>query len=235
MATFLLLHGACHGGWCWDAVGDLLRASGHSVLAPDLPCDDVSAGLDEYAAVAVSALAGDLGGRSSTADVVVVGHSLGALTVPIVATRWPVRRMVMLAGIVGAPGRSLAQLATEDADRDLPLAPEDLETDAEHRFCFSPSGARRVLFHDCPPAAAEAAIARLRFQRSMWTQVAPFTAWPDVEVVSITCAGDRVVNPEWSDRVARERLGVEPVHLPGGHSPFLARPRELADVLLTGL
>ena len=37
MARFLLIHGACHGGWCWERVTPLLEAAGHSVMAPDLP------------------------------------------------------------------------------------------------------------------------------------------------------------------------------------------------------
>jgi pimeloyl-ACP methyl ester carboxylesterase len=169
--------------------------------------------------------------RGAVDDVVVVGHSLGAL----VAHRLPVRRMIMLTGTVGAPRASLESLAAEDADRDLPLRDEDLETDPEGRFRFSDAGARRVSYHDCPPEDADAAIARLRFQRSMWREVADFDAWPKVETVSITCAEDRVVNPSWSNRVARERLGVEPIQLPRGHSPFLARPAALADVLIARL
>ena len=82
---------------------------------------------------------------------------------------------------------------------------------------------------------AHAATARLRFQRSLWREVAPFDSWPEVETVSITCTEDRVVSPAWSDRVARERLRVEPVRLPGGHSPFLARPDALAELLLQDL
>jgi pimeloyl-ACP methyl ester carboxylesterase len=228
MTDFLLIHGACHGGWCWDEVAAHLRDAGHNAIAPDLPCDDLDAGLDEYADTAVAALNGISG------DVVVVGHSLGALVVPIVGGRVPVRRAVMVAGILGAPRASLESLAAVDTDRDLPLGDEEIETDSEGRFRFSESGARRALFHDCPPAAADAAIARLRFQRSMWTQVANFDEWP-TEIVSITCTGDRVVNPTWAERVARERLGVEPVRLQGGHSPFLARPAELAGILMAGL
>jgi hypothetical protein len=55
------------------------------------------------------------------------------------------------------------------------------------------------------------------------------------DVVSITCAQDRIVNPGWSDRIARERLGVDPVRLPGGHSRFLSCPEEFTDVLVAGL
>lgn len=229
MARYLLLHGACHGGWCWDTVAPILRSAGHQTTAPDLPCSDLSAGLDATADAAVASLQGEV------EDVIVVAHSLAALVAPIIATRVPVRRMVMLAGIVGAPRASLESLAAEDADRDGPLGEADLESDAEGRFRFSPAGARRALYHDCPAEIADAAIARLRFQRSMWSDVAPFDAWPSVETVSITCTEDRVVNLAWSNRVARQRLGVEPLELPGGHSPFLARPTALAEVLLADL
>ena len=36
MATFVLVHGAWHGGWCWDRVAARLRAAGHEVHAPTL-------------------------------------------------------------------------------------------------------------------------------------------------------------------------------------------------------
>ena len=229
MAHFLLLHGACHGGWCWDPVAAILDVAGHRTTAPDLPCESLDIGLTESADAAVAALPDGVG------EVVVVGHSLGALLAPLVAHRVPTRRMVMLAGVVGAPGTSLESLATEDADRDVPLQDSDLEFDTEGRFRFTDAGARRVLYHDCPPDLAGASIARLRFQRSMWRDVAEFDAWPQVETMSIVCAEDRVVDPAWSRRVARDRLGVEPTELPGGHSPFLARPAAVAAVLMDGL
>ena len=37
MATFILVHGACHGGWCWEKVTPILEGHGHKVCAPDLP------------------------------------------------------------------------------------------------------------------------------------------------------------------------------------------------------
>ena len=50
--------------------------------------------------------------------------------------------------------------------------------------------------------------------------------------VSIVASEDRAIDPAWSRVAARERLGVDAVEVPGGHSPFLARPAELADVLV---
>ena len=51
--------------------------------------------------------------------------------------------------------------------------------------------------------------------------------------MSIVCRDDRAVSPDWSRAAARELLGVEPVELPGSHSPFLSRPAELADLLVS--
>ena len=61
---------------------------------------------------------------------------------------------------------------------------------------------------------------------------APLTSWPGAPAEYILCAGDRVFAPGWSRRVAAQRLGVTARELPGGHSPFLARPALLADELL---
>ena len=85
MATFSLVHGAWHGGWCWDPLRQELEARGHEVHAPDLPCEDVAAGLEEYAAAVPAA------------DVV-VGHSLGGFTIPYVEAHRHVFLTALLAG-----------------------------------------------------------------------------------------------------------------------------------------
>src|SRR5581483_7504735 len=74
MASFSLVHGAWHGGWAWDRVRGELETRGHDVAAPDLPCDDVSSGIADYA-------------RCVAPADVAVGHSLGGLTIAGVAAR----------------------------------------------------------------------------------------------------------------------------------------------------
>lgn len=49
MATYAIVHGAGDSGWAWHLVAGEQRERGHAVVAPDLPCDDESAGLPEYA------------------------------------------------------------------------------------------------------------------------------------------------------------------------------------------
>ena len=69
MATYSLVHGAWHGGWAWDLVRAELEGRGHTVYAPDLPCEEVGLAAEDYAAVV------------PPADVV-VGHSLAGYVIP---------------------------------------------------------------------------------------------------------------------------------------------------------
>jgi hypothetical protein len=59
----------------------------------------------------------------------------------------------------------------------------------------------------------------------------PADALPDIERTSILCREERVIDPSWSRRMSRDLLGVDPIELDGGHSPFLSRPVELASAL----
>ena len=56
MATFALIHGGGDVGWYWHLVERELRQRGHDVVAPDLPCDDHTAGLREYTDTVVAAI-----------------------------------------------------------------------------------------------------------------------------------------------------------------------------------
>jgi pimeloyl-ACP methyl ester carboxylesterase len=71
MASFSLVHGAWGLGLQWDLVRAELEGRGHTVHAPDLPCEDSNAGVDDYVAAI------------PPCDIV-VGHSLGGFTIPYV-------------------------------------------------------------------------------------------------------------------------------------------------------
>jgi pimeloyl-ACP methyl ester carboxylesterase len=91
--TFVLVHGVWHGAWCWERFIPEIEAHGHRAIAIDLPIEDGTATFDTYADVVDAALIG-------SDDVVLVAHSLGAMVIPIVAARRPVRAMTFVCGVM---------------------------------------------------------------------------------------------------------------------------------------
>src|SRR6187551_1345642 len=100
MTTFALVHGAWHGAWCWEQLEPELRTRGHRPISMDLPITDPNAGSAAYARIIQAAL------PAEDDDVVLVGHSLAGLTIPVVALARPVRGLVYLCGVMRDPGRS---------------------------------------------------------------------------------------------------------------------------------
>src|SRR3954470_6725210 len=107
MTGFGLVHGAGLGAWCWERLIPALEAQGHQAATVDLPLNDPSAGASRLAEMVLEAFAG-------FEDLVLVGHSLSGLVIPVVASRRPVRRLVFLHAVLPGPGMSLAgQVAAE--------------------------------------------------------------------------------------------------------------------------
>jgi pimeloyl-ACP methyl ester carboxylesterase len=218
LATYVLIHGAGDVAANWDAVTDELRSRGHDVVAVDLPAEDESAGLAEYTDTVVAAV----GERDG---LVVVGHSLGGFTAPLVCHRLPVDLLVLVAAMIPAPGETgdewWSNSGLTDARRDLN---GDWDDDDEIA----------VYLQDAPPDVAAAAIARGRDQagaplREPW----PLDEWPDVPTRYLLCRDDRFLPAEWTRRHVRERLGITPDEIEGGHMPFVSRPKQLAERLET--
>ncbi|OKH85909.1 hypothetical protein EB75_08930 [Mycobacterium sp. ST-F2] len=228
MTTFALVHGAWHGPWCWELLTPLLEREGHNTVTMDLPCEDASASFETYADVVCAALDG------CGDDVVLVGHSLGANTIPLVATRRPVRHLVYLCGVVPSIGQSVFdQIAGSDMMQrgwDAGLSAPDAELRTKW---VNPDCTRALLYADCDEFTAADAFKRLRAQANQASAL-PFSLseFPSVSSTSVICSDDRMVNPDWSRRVARDRLGAHIIELPGSHSPFLSRPSALADVFV---
>ena len=222
MATYVLIHGAGSDSWYWHLVVPELRRRGHDVVAPDLPCDDDSAGLSEYAGVVVDAI----GDRS---HLVLVAQSMAGFTAPLVCEAVPVDLVVMLAAMVPSPGESPrdwwgntrhAEAKREQEERDG--RPTDGRFDVMSTF-----------FHDVPPdVVAEAMVRGERRQSATPFQKPwPLEAWPDVPTVFLLCRDDRFFPAEFMRRVVKQRLGIIPDEMDGGHLPALGRPTELVERL----
>lgn len=218
---FVLVPGAGGQAWYWHRVVAELERRGHRAIAVDLPAADDDAGLEAYTEVVVAA-ADDLD------RVVLVGQSMGALSATMAAARLPstellvlVNAMVPLAGETGAQwwemtGQPAARAALADEQG------RAVGTDVDPVEDF---------FHDVPDDVTAEAMAtdEVRQSERPFTDAFPLRHWPDVATRVVAGRDDRFFPLDFQRRVTRERLGITPDVVPGGHLVALARPVELVD------
>ncbi|MCU1449212.1 MAG: alpha/beta hydrolase [Acidimicrobiales bacterium] len=220
MATYVLIHGAASDSWYWHRVVPMLRERGHDLVAPDLPCDDDSAGLAEYADAVVEAV----GDRR---DLVVVAQSMAGFTAPLVCDRLPARLLVLVAAMVPLPGEAPGDWWANTGQ------PEAMREQAERDGRPPVFKAEETFFHDVPPDVVAEAFARGERTQSgtPFEKPWPMDAWPDVPTRFLLCRDDRFFPAEFMRRVVKERLGIVPDEIDSGHLPALSRPQDLVDRL----
>ena len=208
MATFVLIHGGGGSSWDWHLLSPELTGQGHDVVVPELPIEDGAAGFAEFCDTVVKAV-------DDRSDLVIVGHSYGAFTAPLVADKLPVRLIVLLTPMIPKPGES----------------PGDWWGNTGHRSAERFS--EEQLFYNGVPAEIVAeATAHSRDQVSAeWNEPWPLDVWPDVPTRVLIAREDRFFPPDFQRRVAGERLGATPDEIDGGHAVALSRPKQLADQL----
>ncbi|NUS74021.1 MAG: alpha/beta hydrolase [Corynebacteriales bacterium] len=221
MATYVLLPGAASDAWYWHRVIPLLRARGHDVLAPDLPCEDDSAGFPDYADTVVRAI----GGRDR---LILVAQSLAGFTAPLVCERIPVELLVLVAAMVPSPGESAgdwwSNTGQVGAYRELA---------ERHGLSTEEFDVKAVFFHDVPPEVTREAFNRRELDQSA-TPLAdpwPLTKWPDVPTEFLLCRQDRLFPAEFMRELVKSRLGIVPDELNSGHLSALSHPAELVERL----
>lgn len=225
--TFGLVHGAWHGAWCWSLLQDELEDQGHKSVAMDLPIDDPDANFEDYADVLAGAL-------KNEEEVVLVGHSRAGNVVPRAAGRLAVRKVIYLCS--SFEPATVGHLSRHDDGSIPPRNSEKFQQGiieiGNELTMFDRELAKELFFNDCPPDIKEWAVSRFRPQRRSANEP-ELVAWPKVRQEYIVCEEDLVINPDWSHHAAKHWLGIEPIELPGGHSPFLSRPKQLANLLIS--
>lgn len=224
---FVLIHGGQQGAWVFDFVIDELKRRGHAGLALELPAHDANAGASEYADLIVESLAG------VDDDIVLVGHSMGGLTIPLVAQRRPVRRLVFVCAAYPEPGRSHFEVKAEEPGEGVSSGAGSAWQQPGD-FHQLPRGlARELFFHDCPADVQEWALDRCRQQaRKPLREKTPLTRWPPTPRTLIVATDDRCISLESARRTAARLFGEAPIELPGGHCLSLSRPALLAETLI---
>jgi pimeloyl-ACP methyl ester carboxylesterase len=209
LAVFVLIHGGGSTAWDWHLVKPLLEASGHDVVAVDLPIEDDNAGLEDYTH-AVTAAVGD------AQHTIVVGHSLGGFTAPLVCDELQSDGLVYLAGMIPLPGETFGDWWTNTG--------HNLETvDPDPQAAF---------FNEVPEDLVRQARDTERDQQGAWmARPWPGQRHPAVPTRAILCRDDRFFPASFMRRQVRQRLGVEPLEIPGGHYATLSNPDAVAAAL----
>ena len=230
MADFLLIHGSCHGAWCWRDVIPALKALGHGARAIDMPGHgDDPTPLDQVT------LAGcrDAILAASTPDTIVVGHSWGGYPISAAGESAPeaMRALVYLCAYVPISGLSLVDMRKR-AKRQ-PLMPAVRRADDGVSFTFDPGMAPDLFYHDCPEEAVAYAMPRLTPQ-AMAPQATPLTVtgrFASVPKYYIRCTEDHAIPPEYQAEMVQDWPRERVFSLPTSHSPFFAAPSALAALL----
>jgi pimeloyl-ACP methyl ester carboxylesterase len=229
--AFVLSHGGRHGSWSWKFVVGELEERGHQAKAIDLPLEDPTAGAERFAEVIAEAAGG------LPQPVTIVGHSMSGLVIPLVPNLVPVDELAFVCAPLPVPGLALWDQLTSEENGDLlirsSLQPMLDASAAGDTIGVTEAHAIATYYHDLPASLALWAARQLRPQLAKVTsEPSPFSRWPEVHFRYVLGRNDRIVNPDWARREVPRRLGVTPIELDTGHSPFLARPRELVDALL---
>jgi pimeloyl-ACP methyl ester carboxylesterase len=236
MSTFVLIHGAWHGGWCWSRVAPLLRQKGHTVLTPDLPGHGedktpvAEITLKKYCDSVVDLL--DL----QLEPVILVGHSMGGLVISGAAEKRPekIEALVYVCAFLLRNGETLGGVAGRD-EKAL-VMPNLVVSEDQVSARLKDNIIKPTFYTNCSWEDAASAQSRLVPQA-----LAPFmtplqlteSRYGRVPRAYVECTHDRAISME----IQREMVANSPcrkVHtLETDHSPFLSTPQELASILLS--
>lgn len=235
MSTYILVHGAWHGGWCWYKVVPLLEKAGHTVIAPDLP----SLGKDKTPISQVSlALWAEhvcwlLDAQAEPA--VLVGHSRGGIVISEAAERRPdnVKTLVYLCAFLLRSGESLLQVAGEDTTS--LVVPNLVVADDQSSCTVRDDAIRDAFYGDC--SDEDVALARLCLAPEPMAPMATPVSVSEgnfgrVPRVYIECLQDRAIPPALQKRMCTAMPCQRVISMDTSHSPFFSAPQALVDHLL---
>ncbi len=237
MASFVLIHGSWHGGWCFDLVAERLRAAGHEVIAPDLP----GMGGDEAALRAVSLrnwadFVADLCRAAQQRPVILVGHSRGGLVISQAAEAAPeaIDALVYLCAMMLPSGMSRAEFKALESPNpafDAIIAPVCNGAGS----AVDPARGAAVFAQLAPAELVAAAMARLvnepHTPRSTPLELTQ-ERYGRIPRTYIECTEDRAIPLSSQRRMQEASPGATVLTLETDHSPFLSMPEELAQALL---
>lgn len=236
MSTYVLIHGAWHGSWCWDKVVPLLEKGGHTVKAPDLPghgsdktpIPEIS--LQTYADRVCQIL------DAQSEPVILVGHSMGGVVIIQAAEYRPkkVKVLVYLTAFLLQNGEFLLQYA--EGDKEALVLPNLIMAGDRSYATLRKEALKEVFYGDCSDedvARAESLLvpqATAPFATPVNTTEEKFGRIPRVY---ITCLRDKAITPAVQQKMYTTLPCEKVISMDTSHSPFLSTPEELVGHLLS--
>ena len=230
MADFLLVHGSCHGAWCWRDLIPALETRGHSVRAIDMPShgsdptsiDQVT--LDSCRNAVLAA---------SRSDTIIVGHSWGGYPISAAAELRPdaMRGLIFLSAYVPENGLSMVEMRRKSPRQTIVDAVEK-STDGLS-YTVKPDSVKALFYHDCPEEVLLYALARLcpqaiAPQEARLTLTAHFQDMPKAYIRTLD---DHTIPPEYQHIMSLSMPEGMRHSIQSSHSPFFSHPEKLADLL----
>jgi pimeloyl-ACP methyl ester carboxylesterase len=224
MPPILLIHGSCHGAWCWRDVLPFLNNAaaidlpGHG--ADRTPMEAIT--LDLYVEAILDAI---------TTPTHLVGHSMAGYPITAAAERAPEKITALTYVCAYAPRSGLSLADMRRAGPRQPLL-EAIETSADRQsFRFRPEMIADKLYHDCPPEAVAYAGRHLTPQ-AIKPQATPLTLTgrgAHIPKRYIQCSQDRAIPPEYQASMSAGWPDMRVLN--SSHSPFFSMPQKLAEAL----
>ncbi len=236
MSTYILVHGAWHGAWCWDKVVSLLKSKGHNVEAIDLPgsgqdttpINEVT--LDSCAQKVCEVL------DTQMEPVILVGHSLGGITISQAAERRPdkVKILVYLTAFLLKNGQSRFSLS--GLDTESLTSPNVVVSENKSYSIFKQEALKEVLYADCQDDDIARAKSHLRPQ-ALAPCGTPLRLTEEnfgrIPRVYIECLYDKAISLNMQKRMYTAMPCQRVLTLKTGHSPFLSEPEALTAQLVS--
>jgi len=231
MSTYVLVHGAWHGSWCWEKVVPLLKQAGHQVEILDLPGHGQDrTPIREITLVAYTKhVCETLDAQAE--PVILVGHSMGGIVTTQVAEERPekIQTLVYLTAFLPQNGESLLQIAR--TNRDSLLTPNLVVNEEQGYLTFKEGASLKEIFYgDCSDEDVARARSLLVLQA-----IAPMATpvrisaeqFGRVPRVYIECLRDRTITPCIQKMMYTAMPCQTILSMETSRSPFFSSPQEL--------
>ncbi|XP_028764023.1 salicylic acid-binding protein 2 [Neltuma alba] len=247
---FVLVHGSCHGGWCWYKVVPLLKSGGHKVTTLDLAASGVHpkqvqelSSFEEY----VEPLMELMERMEAEERVILVGHSFGGLCISVAMERFPhkIAAAVFVAAFMPSPDLSAVSLIHEyqrrlDSNMDSEIVYEEGPNPNGH-LLFGPHFLASKLYNLSPPEDLSLATTLVRPTRlygdeevlARQTKVTR-DKFGSVATVYVVCEEDKVLKAEFQKWMVRKHPNAQHINVfvsASDHMIMFSNPSHLSSHL----